>query len=93
MTKRLNGRMGDPAADGERAAREDNRKARMELRGAQGAAASKIATLMKTLGEYQDAFERDLHPTWPQIGSANLICTSLEDAVRHINSMSKGVRS
>jgi len=67
-------------------------KARTELNAAQDAAAEKIAKLLKALTEYQDQLARDLHPTWPQIGSANLIIASLEDAVRHINSIPKEVR-
>ena len=83
----------DPQADGERAGRADNRKARLELNQAQDEAAATLAGLLKILGEYQDGFARDLHPTWPEIGSANLIIEYLQNAVRHVKSMpaKKGV--
>ncbi len=68
----------------------DARLARQKLNSAQDAAAMKIAKLQTVLSEYHDRFSRDLHPTWPDIGSANLIAEYLESAVQHISSMPKG---
>ncbi len=79
----------DPAADGMRAAREDNRRERMtreerlSMNATQDETARKLTVALDHLSRYADLFARNLHPTPADIKRAQKVVDALHKAVKN----------